>query len=32
MQACFHSSGRIPQFVILYGLYNLSTARRKDSK
>lgn len=27
-----NSSGRMPQFVILYGLYNLSTARRKDSK
>nr|DAS97599.1 MAG TPA: hypothetical protein [Caudoviricetes sp.] len=27
-----NSSGRMPQFVILYGLYSLSTARRKDSK
>lgn len=27
-----NSSGRILQFAILYGLYNLSTARQKDSK
>nr|DAR85670.1 MAG TPA: hypothetical protein [Caudoviricetes sp.] len=27
-----NSSGRILQFAILYGLYSLSTTRRKDSK